>query len=173
MGHLSASPPSTDLERICREQKLRELPRMGAKLEEKVLRSIASYRQRAGRFLLSFAQGVADELTEYLAKVPGVEKVTPAGSLRRGKETVGDLDLLVTGPGAAAALEKFVAHPKVHEVLGKGPNKASIKFGLEGLQVDLRALPHEELRRGAAIFHGKQGAQRRAARARAEDGASR
>src|SRR5277367_1352891 len=53
-----------DLERICREHKLRELPRMGAKLEDKVLRSIASYRQRAGRYLLSFAQGVADDLSD-------------------------------------------------------------------------------------------------------------
>src|SRR5580658_2281196 len=60
-----------DLERLCREKKLRDLPRMGAKLEEKVLRSIASYRQRAGRFLLSFATGVAEELTTYLSVVPG------------------------------------------------------------------------------------------------------
>src|SRR5579862_8954224 len=112
-----------DLERLCREQKLRELPRMGAKLEEKVLRSIAAYRQRAGRFLLSFAYGVADELTAFLKAIPGVETVTPAGSLRRGKETVGDLDLLVTGPGAEAALEPFTKHPKVHEVLAQGANK--------------------------------------------------
>jgi DNA polymerase (family X) len=140
-----------DLERVCKEQKLRELPRMGAKLEEKVLRSIASYRQRAGRFLLSFAERAAGELIEYLRAVPGVEKVTPAGSLRRAKETVGDLDLLVTGPGAAEALEKFVIHPRVHEVLGKGPNKASIKFGLESLQVDLRALATESY--GAALLY--------------------
>ena len=140
-----------DLERICKEQKLRDLPRMGAKLEEKVLRSIASYRQRAGRFLLSFAERAAAELIEYLSAVPGVEKVTPAGSLRRSKETVGDLDLLVTGPGAAEALEKFVVHPRAHEVLGKGPNKASIKYGLEGLQVDLRALATESY--GAALLY--------------------
>ena len=140
-----------DLERICKEQKLRDLPRMGAKLEEKVLRSIASYRQRQGRFLLSFAERAAGELIEYLSTVPGVEKVTPAGSLRRAKETVGDLDLLVTGPGAAAALDKFVVHPRAHEVLGKGPNKASIKFGLEGLQVDLRALAAESY--GAALLY--------------------
>jgi DNA polymerase (family 10) len=140
-----------DLERICREQKLRDLRRMGAKLEEKVLRSIASYRQRQGRFLLSFAERAAEELIEYLSAVSGVEKITPAGSLRRAKETVGDLDLLVTGPGAADALEKFVVHPRVHEVLGKGPNKASIKFGLEGLQVDLRALATESY--GAALLY--------------------
>jgi len=144
-----------DLERLCREQKLRELPRMGAKLEEKVLRSIAGYRQRAGRFLLSFAQGAAAELNEYLA-APDVEKITPAGSLRRGRETVGDLDLLVTGAGAAAALEKFVAHPKMQEVLGKGPNKASIKYGHEGLQVDLRALPAESYGAALQYFTGSK-----------------
>ena len=145
-----------ELERLCREHKLQGLPRMGAKLEEKVLRSIASYRQRAGRFLLSFGQSVADELIGYLRAVEGVEKITPAGSLRRGKETIGDLDLLVTGPGAPAALEKFVVHPKAHEVLGKGPNKASIKFGLEGIQVDLRALPAESYGAALQYFTGSK-----------------
>lgn len=140
-----------DLERICKEHKLQELPRMGAKLEEKVLRSIASYRQTQGRFLLSFGQRAADELIEYLRAVPGVHSVTAAGSLRRGKETIGDLDLLATGDGAEAAIEKFVTHPRVHEVLGKGPNKASVKFGLEGLQVDLRALGPESY--GAALLY--------------------
>jgi DNA polymerase (family 10) len=144
------------LETFCREQKLRELPRMGAKLEEKVLRSIGAYRQRVGRFLLSFAQDVADELTAYLGKVPGVESVTPAGSLRRGKETVGDLDLLAVGPGAEAAIDTFVAHPKVHEVLGKGPNKASVKYGLEGLQVDLRALPKKSYGAALQYFTGSK-----------------
>ncbi|HVO98475.1 MAG TPA: DNA polymerase/3'-5' exonuclease PolX [Bryobacteraceae bacterium] len=144
------------LERACREQKLRDLPRMGAKLEEKVLRSIASYRQRQGRFLLNFAQNVADELTEYLSTVKGVEKITPAGSLRRGKETVGDLDLLVTGKGAPQALEKFVKHPKAQEILGKGENKASIRYGHEGLQVDLRALGSENFGAALQYFTGSK-----------------
>ena len=129
-----------ELERLCHEQKLRVLPRMGAKLEEKVLRSIAQYRQRSGRYLLSYAEAVAAELTEALAQVPGVEAITPAGSLRRGRETVGDLDLLVTGPAATAALERFVTYPRVEEVLGRGENKASARVGREGLQVDVRAL---------------------------------
>jgi DNA polymerase (family 10) len=144
-----------DLERLCREQKLRELPRMGAKLEEKVLKSIANYRQRAGRFLLSFAAGVAEELTAYLAG-DGVEKITPAGSLRRGRETVGDLDLLVTGPGALNALERFVQHPKTQEILGRGENKASITFGHEGIQVDLRALPAESYGAALQYFTGSK-----------------
>src|SRR5579885_786743 len=144
-----------DLERVCREQKLRELPRMGAKLEEKVLRSIANYRQRSGRFLLSFAESVASELAEYLAG-EGVEKITPAGSLRRGRETVGDLDLLVTGPGALAAQEKFIRHPKAQEVIGRGENKASIAFGHEGIQVDLRALPAESYGAALQYFTGSK-----------------
>ncbi|MGA3186197.1 MAG: DNA polymerase/3'-5' exonuclease PolX [Bryobacteraceae bacterium] len=143
------------LERACREQKLRDLPRMGAKLEEKVLRSIAAYRQRQGRFLLNFAQRAADELTEYLT-MEGIDKIIPAGSLRRGKETVGDLDLLVTGTGAPAALEKFVVHPKVQEILGKGENKASVRFGHEGLQVDLRALSSESYGAALQYFTGSK-----------------
>src|SRR5205085_4062641 len=137
-------------------QKLRELPRMGAKLEEKVLRSIAAHRQRAGRFLLSFAWGVAEELTAFLKGILGVETVVPAGSLRRGKETVGDLDLLATGPGAEAALAKFAAHPKVTEVLVKGENKASVKYSLEGIQVDLRALPKESYGAALQYFTGSK-----------------
>ena len=145
-----------ELERLCREQKLRELPRMGAKLEEKVLKSIAQYRQRVGRFLLSFGKKVADELIPYLAETPGIENIASAGSLRRGKETIGDLDLLVTGPGAAEALERFVKHPKAHDLLGKGVNKASIRYGLEGLQVDLRALAHESYGAAMQYFTGSK-----------------
>jgi DNA polymerase (family 10) len=145
-----------ELERLCREQKLRDLPRMGAKLEEKVLRSICAYRQSAGRFLLSFGQRTADELLGYLSEVEGLERLSAAGSLRRGKETIGDLDLLVTGPAAASALDRFVSHPKVHEVLAKGANKASVKFGLEGLQVDLRALPAESYGAAMQYFTGSK-----------------
>src|SRR5215831_6292173 len=118
-----------ELERLCQEQKLRVLPRMGAKLEEKVLRSIAQYRQRTGRYLLSYAEGIANELMGVLRQVPGVDDIRPAGSLRRGRETVGDLDLLVTGPGATAALQPFVQYPSVDEVLSTGENKASAKVG--------------------------------------------
>src|SRR4051812_32660942 len=122
-----------DLERICREGKLRELPRMGAKLEEKVLRSIEAYRRSAGRFLLSFGRRIADELAGEFSALPGIEKVEAAGSLRRGRETIGDLDLLVTGPGAIETLTHIVKHPKTQEVLGQGANKASVSFGLERL----------------------------------------
>lgn len=145
-----------DLERICRAQKFRDLPRMGAKLEEKVLRSIESYRKSAGRFLLSFARAVADELAADFHLLPGIEKVEAAGSLRRGRETVGDLDLLVTGSGAAATLNGLVRHPKTQEILGQGANKASVTFGLERLQVDVRALPHESFGAALQYFTGSK-----------------
>jgi len=145
-----------DLERICREQKLRVLPRLGAKLEDKVLRSIAHYRQSAGRFLLDFAAEVAEGLTHYLAGTPGVEQITPAGSFRRGKETVGDLDLLVAGPGAPAALERFVTYPGIGEILAKGANKASAKVGSPAIQVDVRALAMESYGAALQYFTGSK-----------------
>lgn len=145
-----------DLERVCREHKLSELPRMGAKLEEKVLRSIAAYRTSAGRFLMSFAQQTAEELTAYLLELPCVEKVQHAGSLRRGKETAGDLDLLATVSDEGAALRHFVQHPKVHEVLAHGENKASVRFGLEGIQVDLRTLPAANYGAALQYFTGSK-----------------
>ncbi|MBI4904511.1 MAG: DNA polymerase/3'-5' exonuclease PolX [Acidobacteria bacterium] len=144
------------LERLCREQKLQTLPRMGGKLEEKVLRSIAQYRQRSGRFLLSFATQIANEFIGFFRAMDGIDQATQAGSGRRGKETVGDVDLLVTGPNADAALEAFVKHPSVHEVLVKGENKASVKVGLEGIQVDLRALPKHNYGAALQYFTGSK-----------------
>jgi DNA polymerase (family 10) len=144
------------LEKLCKDEKLRELPRMGAKLEEKVLRSIAQYRQRTGRYLLSYAEGVAAELIADLRQVPGVEAITPAGSLRRGRETVGDLDLLVTGPAPLGALERFLAFPRTQEVLARGGNKASARVGMEGLQVDVRALPPETFGAAMQYFTGSK-----------------
>lgn len=144
-----------ELEGLALEQKLRVLPRMGAKLEEKVLRSIAQYRTRSGRYLFSYAEGIAQELIQYL-NMEGVELITPAGSLRRGRETVGDLDLLVTGPSAATVLDRFVSHPRVEEVLSRGENKASAKVGREGLQVDVRALPRESFGAALQYFTGSK-----------------
>ena len=140
-----------ELERLCSDQKLRDLPRMGAKLEEKILKGIAHYRQSAGRFLLNFATGIAEELAAYIGG-----DVTAAGSVRRGKETIGDVDLLVTGQDAAQVLARFVKHPKVHEVLAHGDNKASARVGLEGIQVDVRALPTESFGAALQYFTGSK-----------------
>jgi DNA polymerase (family 10) len=145
-----------DLERICREQKLRSLPRMGAKLEEKVLRSIEAYRKSTGRFLLNFGRRIADELIAEMRAMPGIDRVEAAGSVRRGKETIGDLDLMVTGPNSTAVLDFITKHPRTHEVLGFGSNKASVRFGLEGIQVDVRALPAESFGAAMQYFTGSK-----------------
>lgn len=135
-----------DLARLCLDHKVRELPRMGAKLEEKILKGISHYRQSAGRFLLNHAASVAGELAPLL-------EATPAGSLRRGRETVGDLDLLTTRAGA---LEEFVKHPRVHDVLAQGSNKASARFGAEALQVDVRLVPRESWGAALCYFTGSK-----------------
>src|SRR5436305_6937430 len=85
------------VEKLAREGKLRELPRMGEKQEQKILKGIEDYRRISGRFCLDDADAVAQKMIEHLSGSAGVEKITPAGSLRRGKDTVGDLDILVTG----------------------------------------------------------------------------
>ncbi len=145
-----------DLEKLAQEQKLRTLPRMGAKLEDKVLKSIAQYRRSAGRFLLSFADQTADAIAADLRQVQGVTAVTPAGSLRRGRETVGDLDLLVTGPSPESALEVFTKHPRVENVLALGANKASAQVGVEGLQVDVRTLSEDSFGAALQYFTGSK-----------------
>jgi DNA polymerase (family 10) len=139
-----------DLERICAEQRLRTLPRMGAKLEEKILRSISQFRQSAGRFTLDFAANVVEDLAKHLGEV------TPAGSFRRGKETVGDIDLLMTSKDPAGAIQRFVSYPGIKEVLAKGENKASAKVGFEGIQVDLRVLPAESFGAALQYFTGSK-----------------
>ncbi len=129
---------------------------MGAKLEEKVLRGIEAYRKSAGRYLLSFGSRVADELISELKAIPGVEKVEAAGSLRRGRETIGDLDLMVTGTGTSDVLNHMAKHPKMQEVLAVGGNKVSVLFGLERIQVDVRALPHESFGAAMQYFTGSK-----------------
>lgn len=145
-----------DLERLCREQKLRDLPRMGAKLEEKVLKSIALYRRSSGRFLLDFAASTAAKVIALVEGMEGVERISAAGSLRRGKETVGDIDILVAGPHAERALEHFAQWDQVEELLGKGENKASARIGVEGIQVDMKAVPVESFGAAMQYFTGSK-----------------
>src|ERR1700733_2780684 len=85
------------VEKLAREGKIRELPRMGEKQEQKLLKAIEDYRRIAGRFLLDVAENQGQKIIAHLSEFPGIDQVTPAGSLRRGRETVGDLDVLVTG----------------------------------------------------------------------------
>ena len=145
-----------ELEQLCKDQKLRTLPRMGAKLEEKVLRGIAQMREHSGRYHLNFADNAANEMMGYIRKLGGLEIVAAAGSLRRGKETIGDVDLLVTGANAAAVLERVATHPRAQEVLGRGVNKTSVKVVREGVQIDVRALDHVSFGAAMQYFTGSK-----------------
>jgi len=126
---------------------LKGLPRMGDKQIEKIRKGIAEYRRSAGRFRIDEAEDAAERLTSYLMALKGIERVTPAGSLRRGRETAGDLDLLVTGPACNpeqtdTAVEYVAAYPGVHDMIAKGENKVSFHLA-NGLQVDVRLLPSD------------------------------
>jgi len=121
------------------------LPRMGAKQIEKLRKGIDDYRRSSGRYRIDVAEDAAHRITSYLLAFPGIDRVTPAGSLRRGRETAGDLDLLVTGPACApgqtaAAVEYVAAYPAIHNIIAKGENKVSFNLSI-GLQVDVRLLP--------------------------------
>jgi len=144
------------LETLCREGKLQSLPRMGEKLEQKILRGIENYRQRAGRYLISFADRTAQGLIEFLSGVKGVDQVIAAGSLRRGKETIGDIDLLATGPQATNVFEKFADFPDIVEMLAWGEKKASARVGPQAIQVDVRALDPESYGAALQYFTGSK-----------------
>jgi len=149
------------VEKLAREGKIRELPRMGEKHEQKLLKAIEDYRRIAGRFLLDTAEKLSENLVEYLLALPGIDKVTPAGSLRRGRETVGDLDVLVTGPGCIddearqALIGNLIKFPGLMEVIAQGENKVSFRHR-NGMQVDVRLLPPESFGAAMQYFTGSK-----------------
>jgi len=149
------------VEKLAREGKIRELPRMGEKHEQKLLKAIEDYRRISGRFLIDAAEEEAKKLTEYLAKFPGIDRITPAGSLRRGRETVGDLDILVTGAACCSADERqkavqYVAqYPPLMSVIAQGDNKISFQVR-SGMQVDVRLLPPDSFGAAMQYFTGSK-----------------
>src|SRR5271166_1238339 len=153
------------VEKLAREGKIRTLPRMGEKHEVKLLKAIEDYRRIAGRFLLDTAEVLAEKLMEHLLSAPlgdlGIEKITPAGSLRRGRETVGDLDILVTGKGCIddESRQKLIEHlllfPGLMDVIAQGENKVSFRHR-NGMQVDVRLLPPESFGAAMQYFTGSK-----------------
>jgi len=148
------------IEKLGREGKIRELPRMGEKHEQRILRGIEEYRRISGRFLLDAAERTAQKIKEFLAEMPGIEKITAAGSLRRGRETVGDLDILITGPCCAdehlePLLDRILTFPGISEVLAKGGNKVSFRLR-GGMQVDVRTLKPESFGAALQYFTGSK-----------------
>ena len=138
------------LEAAARAGKLRDLPGFGEKLEQKVLHSLSIAEQVSGRMLLANAWAVAHGLADRLRAVAGVTRVELAGSFRRRRDTVGDLDLLVSGGGVQPVMDAFTTHEQVAEVLARGETKSSVRLA-DGLQVDLRLVPAESF--GAALLY--------------------
>ncbi len=150
------------VEKLALDGKIRTLPRMGEKQEQKLLKSIEDYRRIAGRFLLDFAEIQANKISAHLETYPGVEKVSPAGSLRRGRETVGDLDILVTGAACCddQARDSLIAHmikfPGLMEIIARGDNKLSFRLR-GGMQVDVRFLAPDSFGAAMQYFTGSKG----------------
>jgi len=143
------------LEHAAQAGRLRDLHGFGAKSEQNVLDGIELLKRRTGRTRLGEAWSLAQEMIAALRQVPGVVKVAPAGSLRRRRETVGDLDLLVASSDAEPVTARFTELPHVEEVMLSGATKTSIRTH-DGFQVDLRVL--EPARWGTALqyFTGSQ-----------------
>src|SRR5215469_2838012 len=149
------------VEKLAREGKIRSLPRMGEKHEAKLLKAIEDYRRIGGRFLIDAAELECEKLNAYIEEFKGIDNITPAGSLRRGRETVGDLDILVTGKaccseeGRQDAIAYIAQYPPIMDVIASGDNK--ISFHLRGgMQVDVRLLPPESFGAAMQYFTGSK-----------------
>ena len=149
-----------DLEAAIAAGKLKDLPRFGEKQIEKLRKGIEDYKKNSGRFLIDEAEIAAEKLIAYLRAFPGLDTIEPAGSLRRGRETVGDLDILVTGPACAedkvqAAVDYTAAYPPISNLIAKGQNKVSFNLR-SGLQVDVRLLPQGSYGAALQYFSGSK-----------------
>jgi DNA polymerase (family 10) len=148
------------LEAVAREGKLAELPRMGEKFTSKLLKGIEDYRRNSGRFRIDQVREQAERISALIREFPGIDEIIPAGSLRRGRETVGDLDLLTTGPACepevvAAAVEHVATLPLIDKLLARGQNKVSFTLR-NGLQVDVRLLPRASYGAALQYFTGSK-----------------
>jgi len=148
------------LEAAAKAGHLTKLPRMGEKFVTKLLKGIEDHRKNSSRFRIDKAQSHADSISDLIREFPGIEEITPAGSLRRGRESVGDLDLLVTGPACEpdvvnAAVEYVAALPLIDKLLAKGQNKVSFTLR-NNLQVDVRLLPRSGYGAALQYFTGSK-----------------
>ncbi|GAC1628450.1 MAG: DNA polymerase/3'-5' exonuclease PolX [Candidatus Acidiferrum sp.] len=147
-----------DVEKLARDGKLRDVPGFGEKTEKNILKAVEVFKKSSGRFRIDAAEAAAAEIIAHIKKFgAGVDSVTPAGSLRRGKETVGDLDLLLIlaeGHTSQKKVDAIAAHilkyPRIDQTLAHGENKVSFTLD-SGLQVDVRLLEKENF--GAALLY--------------------
>lgn len=155
------------LREAARQGRVREVAGFGETTEKHLLDAVLARIGTGRRMLISEAATIADGLAKDLASVPGVTRVVAAGSLRRRRETVGDLDLVATAAGMSGAIERFAARAEVERVLAKGPTRASVLLR-NGLQVDLRVVADESFGAAWMYFTGSK-AHNIALRRRAQD----
>ena len=148
------------LEAAAKAGHLNKLPRMGEKFTAKLLKGIEDHRKNSSRFRIDHARDFAERIATLILAFPGIETVTPAGSLRRGRETVGDLDLLATGPACepdvvAAAVEYVATLPLIDKLHARGQNKVTFTLR-NNLQVDVRLLPRASYGAALQYFTGSK-----------------
>ena len=143
-----------DLETAATEGRLRTLKGMGRKKEELLLRSLAEHRKRLGRHLIGRADATATRVIDYLRAEAANLTIFPVGSLRRGRETCGDIDLLAVGANDRL-MSRFTNFPEVERVLGQGPTKSSVLLRGD-VQADLRLVPAESAGAAAQYFTGSK-----------------
>jgi DNA polymerase (family 10) len=139
-----------DLRRAVETGQLRELPGFGEKMEQKILEHIQTRQQGEERMRLAVAEQLVEPILRLLRHVKGVKRVVVAGSFRRRRETVGDIDILITATKRSPVMDRFCAHEDVAEVLSHGATRSSVRLR-SGLQVDVRAVP--EASYGAALHY--------------------
>jgi len=144
-----------DLERVARAGQVRTVKGLGEKTEKKILRGLLETRGAEGRILLGTALPLAERLIAELQATGLFARLEAAGSLRRGRETIGDLDLLGVSEDPAAASAAFVELPDVVETLARGESKSSVRLH-DGLQVDLRLVPAESFGAALQYFTGSK-----------------
>ena len=144
-----------ELEKAAREGKIRNLPGFGEKTEKNILQGIAFLKKRGEKFLLAEALPLVEEIEKRLKKVKGVKKLSVAGSLRRKKETIGDVDILVVAEDPEKVMNEFMKLPGVIKVWGRGKTKSSIRLD-KGIDVDLRVIDEKFFGSALQYFTGSK-----------------
>ncbi|MEW6069073.1 MAG: DNA polymerase/3'-5' exonuclease PolX [Candidatus Thermoplasmatota archaeon] len=144
-----------ELKKAAEEHKLREIKGLGDKTEERILKGIEKLKEAKGRMLLGKAYPIAIEIIERLKAGGNIEKIEPAGSLRRMKETIGDIDILVVSDKPEKVMNNFVTLPMVKEVIAHGKTKSSVILA-EDVHADLRVLPRESFGSALQYFTGSK-----------------
>lgn len=143
------------LARAARDGRIRELPGFGAKTEQTILEAVSAHAEKQTRFKLAVAAQYAEPLKKYLGKIPGARQVVLAGSYRRCKETVGDIDILVTTTDPEKIMNRFVAYDEIKDVLAKGSTRATVILKSR-LQVDVRVVEQDCFGAALQYFTGSK-----------------